>query len=392
MSLEIERKFLVNQAAIPAEHLAVPEIEIEQGYLGDRTRLRRQGNSYFQTQKSDSTNLVRQEIETTISAQEFQAAWSATEGRRLHKWRRTIHTQQPEEKELVVDRFVDELKGLWLVEVEFSSEQAALDFQPLSWFGDELTGYLSNEKLASGVRVEGLFSSNGRLPVDGVERELVERDKQDELTGMGIGKLLLAKGFTSHDDVPQITFDTGVISSIEARVHHVLAYIQEHQLALHMLTVSGQSGTGKSSTAQAIAQALHGGMLSSGQVFRYLTAKLVEDKNALPQDLLRAVHWQWEGDEIVLMVNGQPLPAGHQSLHSPVVEKVLASLSSELQSPIFTFIQEQVPLLNQQQPDRPIVLEGRAYNLRFLRADLRIFLSANPRVRAVRRFLQYSLS
>ena len=38
-----------------------------------------------------------------------------------------------------VDRYGGELAGLWTVEVEFESEEAAADFSPPPWFGPELT-------------------------------------------------------------------------------------------------------------------------------------------------------------------------------------------------------------------------------------------------------------
>ena len=39
-----------------------------------------------------------------------------------------------------LDIFQGELEGLCYAEVEFSSEEEALSFQPLDWFSEELTG------------------------------------------------------------------------------------------------------------------------------------------------------------------------------------------------------------------------------------------------------------
>ena len=39
-----------------------------------------------------------------------------------------------------LDIFQGELEGLCYAEVEFSSEEEALSFQPLEWFSEELTG------------------------------------------------------------------------------------------------------------------------------------------------------------------------------------------------------------------------------------------------------------
>ena len=53
-----------------------------------------------------------------------------------------------------VDRYDGALEGLWTVEVELPSEEAAAAFTPPPWFGEELTGVpgWSNADLALGGR------------------------------------------------------------------------------------------------------------------------------------------------------------------------------------------------------------------------------------------------
>jgi len=67
-------------------------------------------------------------------------AWPSTEGRRLEKTR----TEAPLGGGLVaeVDIFLGALAGLRYVEVEFDDEETARAFEPLSWFGREVTNDL----------------------------------------------------------------------------------------------------------------------------------------------------------------------------------------------------------------------------------------------------------
>ncbi len=148
MALEIERKFLVegDQAPLGGE----PQF-IAQGYLtgvGDSTevRLRRLDGTHVLGLKRGS-GLVRTELETVVSAENFAALWPATEGARVVKHRYAVPV-----REFIahVDVYADALAGLRTVEVEFASEDEAQSFQPPAWFGREVTGSraLRNQSLA----------------------------------------------------------------------------------------------------------------------------------------------------------------------------------------------------------------------------------------------------
>ncbi len=85
--VEVERKWLVPEPA--ADALAAPSERIEQGYLtigadGAETRVRRRGERCFLTVKSGS-GMSRSEREIELRAEQFEALWPATEGRRARE-------------------------------------------------------------------------------------------------------------------------------------------------------------------------------------------------------------------------------------------------------------------------------------------------------------------
>jgi adenylate cyclase len=149
--MEIERKFLVDE---PPELGGGEFSEIEQGYLaladdegGAEVRLRRRGEKRTLTVKSAGGE-VRDEEEIELEAEGFDRLWRLTEGRRLGKRRYLI---EHGELEIELDVYTGGLEGLMVAEVEFPDEDAAREFDPPEWFGDEVTGkreYL-NETLAT---------------------------------------------------------------------------------------------------------------------------------------------------------------------------------------------------------------------------------------------------
>lgn len=136
--LEIERKFLVATLP-PLEQLEA--VEIQQGYFtraedSVEIRLRRKGTNHFLTIKSKGL-IERQEYEVAISESQFQALWPATAMRRFEKTR--YLGSLPEGQTFELDVFAGDLAPLLLVEVEFSSMEAARQFQPPEWFGADVT-------------------------------------------------------------------------------------------------------------------------------------------------------------------------------------------------------------------------------------------------------------
>ena len=155
MGTEIERKFLVDR--LPPDFENLTGKTIRQGYVidaagGIELRVRQKQRAYYQTVKMGE-GLSRTEIEIELSADQFNRLWPHTEGRRVSKTRYTLpvgdHTAE-------LDRFEGNLKGLLLVEVEFTSVDAAKDFAPPDWFGRDVTEdkrYKNKHLAAHGIPV-----------------------------------------------------------------------------------------------------------------------------------------------------------------------------------------------------------------------------------------------
>ena len=147
---EIERKFLVRK--LPGGLTSYPHGTISQGYLvslddGLQVRLRKSGEKYSLAYKCGTGN-VREEREIELTAGQFNALWPATEGKRLFKTRYEIPLG---DRVVEIDVYHERHEGLVVAEVEFDEEDAAKNFRPPEWLGDDVTGdpRYSNQLLAS---------------------------------------------------------------------------------------------------------------------------------------------------------------------------------------------------------------------------------------------------
>jgi adenylate cyclase len=148
---EVERKFRVD--ALPEGWPDYPAAGLRQGYLSGRddateVRLRDADGQRSLTVKR-GTGAVREEVEVALSAEQFDRLWPLTAGARLAKRRHRVPLAQPGAT-AEVDVYEGALAALRVVEVEFSSLEAAAAFSAPAWFGAELTGdaRFSNRRLA----------------------------------------------------------------------------------------------------------------------------------------------------------------------------------------------------------------------------------------------------
>ena len=133
--MEIERKFLINE---------LPDLKsfsfkkLSQAYISTTPviRLRQMDTDFFLTVKS-SGHLSREEFEMLISEGEYRTLLKKVEGHPIEKERYYIPLSQDLTAEL--DVYHGFLEGLFTVEVEFPSKEAALSFKPPSWFGEDIT-------------------------------------------------------------------------------------------------------------------------------------------------------------------------------------------------------------------------------------------------------------
>lgn len=135
--MEIERKFLVKR--LPENLSSYPSRKIIQGYIsispnGDEDRIRRDGDKFERTKKTGS-GLVRGEVTTPLTQEQFDELWPSTLGKRVEKVRTTI----PHGDLIVeVDIYEGSLAGLVIAEVEFEDEAAANVFTLPDFFEDAL--------------------------------------------------------------------------------------------------------------------------------------------------------------------------------------------------------------------------------------------------------------
>ena len=134
--MEIERKFIIK--TIPFNLTDYTCNIIAQAYISTNPviRIRQQNDKYILTIKSKGL-LKREEFNLEISKDEFYNLYSKIDGRLIKKKRYLIPLKDNFTAEL--DVFEDNLEGLKLVEVEFTSEEDALNFTPPDWFNQEVT-------------------------------------------------------------------------------------------------------------------------------------------------------------------------------------------------------------------------------------------------------------
>lgn len=150
MASEVERKYLV--PAVPNTVQAWTATEVRQGYLAiqeDSTevRIRDREGTYWLTVKRGK-GLERQEEEVRLTAEQFEALWPLTDGRRVQK---TRYAGTVEGQPVEVDIYRGALRGLVIAEVEFPSVSVGIAFEPPSWFGEEVTDEdrFKNQQLAT---------------------------------------------------------------------------------------------------------------------------------------------------------------------------------------------------------------------------------------------------
>jgi adenylate cyclase len=148
--MEIERKFLVSTH--PDFVTRAPATRLRQGYLvacpDGEVRVRDAAGACTLTVKSGG-GLSRAESEVALSAEQFEALWPATAGRRIEKLRYAVPLEGLTAE---VDVYEGALAGLEVVEVEFASEAGAAAFEPPAWFGRELTDEPAYKNAALALR------------------------------------------------------------------------------------------------------------------------------------------------------------------------------------------------------------------------------------------------
>lgn len=134
--MEIERKFIVHN--LPDNLDSYPHSEIKQGYLCMEPviRIRRMNKQYFLTFKSKGL-MARTEHEFPLDKAAYEHLLPKVDGILISKTRYKI----PDEHGFIIelDVFHGEYEGLVMAEVEFPSEEVAVEYEGPEWFDDEVT-------------------------------------------------------------------------------------------------------------------------------------------------------------------------------------------------------------------------------------------------------------
>ena len=152
MTTEIERRFLFDKLPDMAP---VITYEIEQAYLNRKPVLRiRRKTSAEKTSceftfKGKKTGAIgKEEMNLPLNEDAYEHLKEKADGIILHKTRYVYDLGGALKAE--ADVFHAPYEDLRIVEVEFTSEEAAASFVPPAWFGEEITGVkgYSNASLA----------------------------------------------------------------------------------------------------------------------------------------------------------------------------------------------------------------------------------------------------
>ncbi len=135
--MEIERKWLLEK--LPEDIGSFPPEKIVQGYIckDPVIRIRRISDRFYLTVKGRGL-MTREEFEIEISKEAFDELKGKCSGRLISKTRYKVPINNGSYI-AEIDVFNEPHAGLILCEVEFSSEEEALGFVPLKWFGREVT-------------------------------------------------------------------------------------------------------------------------------------------------------------------------------------------------------------------------------------------------------------
>lgn len=159
-----------------------------------------------------------------------------------------------------------------------------------------------------------------------------------------------------------------------------------------IIAIDGYSSCGKSTVAKALANKLNYIYIDSGAMYRALTLYLIEHR--IPIDDIEKIKshlpdieikFDLKGDKTIVLLNGKDVTA-----------KIREMNVSELVSDVSSIKDVRKAMVVQQQKmakDQNIVMDGRDIGtVVFPNAQVKIFMMADPKVRADRRFKELQLA
>lgn len=147
------------------------------------------------------------------------------------------------------------------------------------------------------------------------------------------------------------------------------------------IAIDGPSGSGKSSVAKELARRLNLSHLDTGAMYRLLGYKVYKDKLELDniKEILKNLDIKIEGEQFYL---------DGEDVSNKIRENEISKYASNV-STIKEVREYMVYLQRKISEDKDVILDGRDIGtVVFPNAEIKIYLTASPEVRAKRRFLE----
>lgn len=132
---EVERKFLINK--IPdLEGLKLLPYERHFLFRGNKVeiRIQKKGEKYEFERKKKEGSLIADKQKFEITKEEFDKLRKLSKGTIIRD-----SYELRDDPKTTIKIYHDKFEGLKRVEVEFDSEEEAMNFKPYDWFGEEVT-------------------------------------------------------------------------------------------------------------------------------------------------------------------------------------------------------------------------------------------------------------
>lgn len=156
----------------------------------------------------------------------------------------------------------------------------------------------------------------------------------------------------------------------------------------YIIAIDGPAGAGKSTVSRMLAEELKGMLLDTGAMYRSVAYFGLKEGAKTEDDFAhtaRSLKFDPSHDRAHLLVNGEDLGL---KLRTPKVSS-LASSVSRYKTVRDTLTRRQRALGRSWSKKFPVVLEGRDIGtVVFPKADYKFYVTADPKIRAMRRFKQ----
>lgn len=229
------------------------------------------------------------------------------------------------------------------------------------------------------------MNNNPKPNLEEIEKAIIERDKKDAEIDKENQRNMVKIGLNIHKPKRVIEINSGAIVGVPGVVNLIEKQLKESE---KIIFIEGNSGCGKSSTAEMLAKKIGANQISAGEIFRYLTYCLDKDPSLKPDSYLSTLSLKVFRGKICLYRAGENISEKLKDrLHTHNIDIKVADLARICQAEVIRFLSREILRLAENSQSR-IILDGRAHSLDFLPLDLRVVLYANAGIRAERRLKQ----